>query len=240
MSDSWKRAKRKRWTCETAATHLERGIKLWGTAAMSSIDLDSNQQQISVRDRETLIDVARSSIRSGLGCGDQPVIEPTAFADALRALRASFVTLRIGADLRGCIGSVEACRPVVVDVAENAFAAAFRDPRFPPLRHFEYPTLTIQISVLGPLEPLRFASEADLLKQMREGTDGLEIEFGRFRGLLLPSVWEQLPDKRQFLRTLKIKAGLPATFWSRRMNVYRFTTESFGRKPTAFSETANE
>lgn len=181
-------------------------------------------------DRETLFDVAEASIRSGLRTGEPPLIDPTGYAEGLRDRRACFVTLRIGADLRGCIGSLEARRPLLIDVAENAFQAAFRDPRFPPLRPYEFPGLTIQISVLSAMEPLKFASEVDLLAQIRPGKDGLEIELGTQRGLLLPSVWEQLPDKHQFWQALKMKAGLPTTAWSQQMCVSRFTTESFGRQ----------
>ena len=203
---------------------------------MFSTDVKTNTLELSFRDRETLLGVAQASIRSGLCSGEPVVVEPAAFAESLRDPRASFVTLRIDGELRGCIGSVEACRPLVVDVVDNAYNAAFRDPRFPPLRPFEFPMLTVHISVLSPMEPLRFAGEADLLEQIRPGMDGLEIEYWTRRGLLLPSIWELLPDKRQFLQTLKMKAGLPATFWSQRMNVNRFTTESFGRQVTSLPD----
>lgn len=203
---------------------------------MFSIDANTNQQQISARDRDTLLDVAQSAIRSGLASGDRLKIEPILFAAAVRAPRASFVTLRLDAELRGCIGSVEACLPLIVDVAENAFNAAFRDRRFTPLRPLEFPLLTVHVSVLSPMEPLTCASEADVLAQIRTDTDGLVIEYGTHRGLLLPSVWELLPDKRQFLQALKLKAGLPVTFWSPRTNVYRFTTESFCRKATSLPD----
>jgi AmmeMemoRadiSam system protein A len=203
---------------------------------MYSTDIKAHHQPMSSRDRETLLDTAQSSIRLGLVSGDRPVIDPTVISVALRNPQASFVTLHIEDELRGCTGSVEARRPLIVDVADNAFNAAFRDPRFPPLRPFEFPMLTVDISILSMMEPLRFAGEADLLEQIRTGTDGLEIEYGTYRGLLLPSVWELLPDKRQFLRTLKMKAGLPARFWSHRMKVYRFTTESFGHNMTSLPD----
>jgi len=122
---------------------------------------------------------------------------------------------------------VKVRRPLVVDVAENAFNAAFQDLRFTPLRAAEFPLLTIHISVLGPMEPLLCASEADLLEKMRVGEDGLEIEYEAHRGVLLPSVWDQLPDKQLFLQMLKMKAKIPPRFWSRRINLHRFTTESF-------------
>jgi hypothetical protein len=202
---------------------------------MLSTDIQSHSGTISTEDRATLLDVAQSSIRSGLHTGRPLVVDPASFADAIRTLRASFVTLRIGDQLRGCVGSVKARRPLVVDVAENAFNAAFQDPRFTPLRAAEFPMLTIHVSVLSPMEPLVCSSETDLLDQIRAG-DGLEIEYGAYRGLLLPSVWEQLPDKQLFLQMLKMKAGIPTTFWSQHINVYRFTTESFGRKATPYPD----
>lgn len=196
---------------------------------MSSIDIQAKEGKISPEDREVLLDIGETSIRHGLRTGQPLEIDPAGFSDAARAPRASFTTLRIGAQLRGCVGSVKARRPLVVDVAHNAFNAAFEDPRFQPLRAAEFPMLTIHISVLTPMESVPCTSEADLLRKMRVGMDGLEIEYGGCRGVLLPSVWEQLPDKHLFLQMLKMKAGIPPTFWSQRINVYRFTTESFGR-----------
>ena len=205
-------------------------------AAMLSTDIKSNDREFSLGDREVLLDVAQSSIRFGLRAGRPPEVDPTLFADRLRTSRDTFVTLHIDAELRGCVGSVDARRPLVVDIAENAFNAAFRDPRFPPLRSSEFAMLTIHISILSPVKPLEFTSEAHLLEQIRPGTDGLEISYGPHRSLLLPSVWKDLPNKRKFLRTLKLKAGLPATFPSHRMNVNRFTAESFGRRVSSLPD----
>lgn len=203
---------------------------------MLSTNVKSSDREIPTADRQALLDVAQLSIQSGLRSGQPAIVKPAEFSDALREPRASFVTLHIGTELRGCIGSVGARRPLVVDVAENAFNAAFRDARFPPLSPEEYGSLTVNVSVLSPVEPIAFAHEANLLEQVRAGVDGLEIEYGPHHGLLLPSVWEHLPNKRQFLRTLKMKAGLPPTFWARQMSVNRFTTESFGREPSGTGE----
>jgi AmmeMemoRadiSam system protein A len=129
--------------------------------------------------------------------------------------------------LRGCIGHLEATLPLVEDVAENAFSAAFRDPRFPALRDTEYAALELHISVLTPAEPLDCNSESDLLRQMRPYQDGLILAEGLRRGTFLPSVWEQLPEPREFLRHLKRKAGLPDDYWSPSLQIYRYETESF-------------
>ncbi len=116
----------------------------------------------------------------------------------------------------------------MTDVVENAFASAFKDPRFPPLAAAEFDDLEIHISVLSPATPMMFSSEADLLRQLRPGVDGLILEDGPHRGTFLPSVWESLPQPLEFLRNLKMKAGLPADHWSDRVRVYRYQTESFG------------
>ncbi len=141
--------------------------------------------------------------------------------------RATFVTLTIGGHLRGCIGMLEACRPLAEDVAANACAAAFEDSRFPPLTEKEFEKLEIHISVLSPLEEIFFSSEADVLGQIRPGTDGLILQEGFRRGTFLPSVWEELPAKKDFWAYLKQKVGLSANYWSDTVRVFRYTTEYF-------------
>ena len=183
---------------------------------------------MSPEDRATLLDLARRSVAHGLDHGAPLPVDPTGYPEPLRAELAAFVTLHLHGALRGCIGHLEAVQPLVRDVAENAYAAAFRDPRFPPLTRQELQGLAVHISVLAAPEPMTFASEADLLGQIRPGIDGLILTEGRARGTFLPSVWESLPDRRDFLNHLKRKAGLPADHWSDRVQVARYTTESFG------------
>jgi AmmeMemoRadiSam system protein A len=141
--------------------------------------------------------------------------------------RATFVTLTIGGSLRGCIGMLEAVRPMAEDVAANAVAAAFEDPRFAPLSLSEVEQVKISISVLSPPEEITFSSEEDLLEQIRPGVDGLILKEGFNRGTFLPSVWEELPEKNLFFEHLKRKAGLPFGYWSDSIRVYRYTTEYF-------------
>lgn len=145
----------------------------------------------------------------------------------LQEERATFVRLATGGHLRGCIGMLDACRPLAEDVAENARAAAFDDPRFEPLSKEEFENPEIRISVLSPPEKMEFISEADLLAQIRPGVDGLILREGGQRGTFLPSVWEELPDKELFLMHLKMKAGLPSTYWSYSLRIFRYTTEYF-------------
>jgi AmmeMemoRadiSam system protein A len=180
------------------------------------------------RQREILLDIAWQSIHHGLRHGTALEPEPDLFEAPLCDPGASFVTLHADGRLRGCIGSLEAFRPLVRDVAENAFAAAFRDPRFTALTAAEVPGLTLDISVLGAPQELAFSSEQDLLAQIRPHTDGLILEENGKRGTFLPSVWETLPDRAQFLQQLKLKAGLPARHWSDAIRVWRYTAECFG------------
>ena len=184
-----------------------------------------NPPSIPPEDRQTLLQIARSSIRHGLEKGQSLVIKAADYPARLQEDRATFVTLTINDMLRGCIGTLEANRPLVQDVAGNAYAAAFCDPRFPPLAEHEYDKLSIHISVLSPTEPINFNSEEALLKMIRPGIDGLVLQEGRFRGTFLPSVWEQLPDRRDFLRHLKLKAGLRPDYWSDTIEIQRYTTE---------------
>lgn len=179
--------------------------------------------------RDTLLGVAEASIRHGLERGQPLPVTAGDYPQPLRPERATFVTLERSGDLRGCIGSLEAVRPLVEDVAHNAFAAAFSDPRFPPLSASELADLTVGISVLGPAEPMSFESEADLVRQLRPEVDGLILEEKGRRGTFLPAVWSSLPEPHRFLEQLKRKAGLPPDYWSPTLRVARYTTESFAR-----------
>jgi len=186
-----------------------------------------SQHNLDTAERQILLNVARDSIREGLDHGTPLKLIEADYPPVLQAQRASFVTLNLHGELRGCIGHLEAVEPLVQDVADNAFSAAFKDPRFPALREAELADLEIHISVLTPAEPMAFSSEADLLRQLRPGLDGLILEDGWARGTFLPSVWESLPEPREFLAHLKRKAGLPMNHWSAKLRVYRYTTESF-------------
>jgi len=153
------------------------------------------------------------------------VLPPGEFPVELKEERATFVTLTIDGHLRGCIGMLEACRPLAEDVAENAVSAAFHDPRFPPLSQEEFDDLKISISVLSPPQEMNFSSEADLVSQIRPGVDGLILQEGFRRGTFLPSVWEELSEGEMFFKHLKLKAGLSAGYWSDTLRVFRYTTE---------------
>jgi len=142
--------------------------------------------------------------------------------DALARHGATFVTLMRHGELRGCIGTLEAFRELAIDVRENAVAAAFRDPRFLPLQSTELESTSVEVSLLGPSEPVPMVDEKDLLARLRPGIDGVILEHGGRRATFLPQVWESLPEPREFVAGLKRKAGLPVDFWSSRLNVRRY------------------
>lgn len=169
-------------------------------------------------DHELLLGLARDSIAQGLRTGRPLQPNPADFTPELRTPAAVFVTLMLQGRLRGCIGTTEPAAPLVSAVADSAFKAAFRDPRFPALPAEEFAQVRTSISILSPKEPLQFQSELDLIRQLRPGTDGLVIARGQRSATFLPSVWETLPAPEQFLTQLKLKAGLtgaetPAIAW---------------------------
>ena len=165
-----------------------------------------------------LLSLARASIASALG--------QACFVDQsapwLREKGACFVTLKQGGELRGCVGDIEARRSLLEAVTAAARAAAFEDPRFPPLSASELAITRIEVSLLSTLEPMAAFSEAEALKNIRPHVDGLLLESGRHRGIFLPQVWGSAPDARDFLGLLKQKAGLPPDFWSDQIRLYRF------------------
>lgn len=140
---------------------------------------------------------------------------------------ATFVTLMQRGELRGCIGSLQASDPLIDDVSRNALAAAFRDPRFAPLTVDELDTTGIEVSLLSELQPIDFVSEADALNQLRPHIDGVVFECDSHRSTFLPQVWEDLPQPRQFLARLKLKARLPENFWSEGVKLSRYTVSKW-------------
>lgn len=176
---------------------------------------------------QLLLQIARTAISNVLG---QALAQPEPAgqtADVLQASGASFVTLNQQGQLRGCIGSLQAHRPLISDIQANAIAAALHDPRFVPLTLVELDITTVEVSVLSAMQPLPFVSEAHALAQLRPGVDGVVFEFGRYRSTFLPQVWEQLPNTRQFMAHLKHKAGLAPDFWAADIRLQRYTVSKF-------------
>lgn len=168
------------------------------------------------------LDPSRPSAEAAMEATVEAAVE-----SRLQAAGASFVTLTVADDLRGCIGTLEAWRPLADDVAANAQAAAFSDYRFSPVTARELPSLRVEVSVLGTAEPLAAASEAEAIARLVPGRDGLILATDGRRATFLPQVWETLPDPRDFLAHLKRKAGLPADRWPASLALWRYTVRKW-------------
>lgn len=187
-------------------------------------DFEAATKALLERHGTMLLKLAGASIEHGLARGKPVNVDVGSFPAELQANGACFVTLYKDGKLRGCIGSPEAHRPLIDDVAQNAFRAAFHDPRFPNLSENELQELHVSIAVLSPPSPMQFADEAGFISQLRPGTDGLIIQDGRRRALFLPSVWEQLPNREDFVTRLKLKAGMTENHWSETFQAQVFIT----------------
>ena len=179
-------------------------------------------------DQQILLQLAKNSIRHGLESGEMLELNAEDFEGSLQQPRASFVTLRINAALRGCMGSLEATVALAADVTQNAFKSAFKDPRFPPLTSAEVVSLHMDIAVLTSAEPIECDSEKELVQQLRPGVDGVTLMEGTQRSTLIPAAWSHFTSNKQLVQQLKIKAGLPVDYWSETIRFERYQAESFG------------
>jgi AmmeMemoRadiSam system protein B/AmmeMemoRadiSam system protein A len=171
----------------------------------------------------TLLALARGAIARQLGKPAPDTARPSWLAQP----GASFITLKKDKQLRGCIGSLQAHRPLGQDVETNAAAAAFRDPRFKPLTADEYESVSVEVSLLSPMTPFPVESEADALAKLRPGVDGLVFQYGHHTSTFLPQVWDEIPEPRSFLIYLKRKAGLPPDFWDKDVKLFRYTVSKW-------------
>ncbi|WP_374368291.1 AmmeMemoRadiSam system protein B [Piscinibacter sp.] len=174
---------------------------------------------------EALLARARNAIADALG---QPTGPEPGHA-ALAEPGATFVTLRRDGELRGCVGTLAPQRALEHDVRLHALAAAFHDHRFTPLAAWEFQTLAIEVSLIGPSEPIAAASEDEALNAIEPGVDGVTLEYRGRHATFLPQVWEQLPAPADFLAALKRKAGLPEDFWAEALRLSRYRVRKFGQ-----------
>ena len=170
-----------------------------------------------------LLDLARASLLEALNLGRAGEHRESWLDDP----GACFVTLRRSGQLRGCVGSIRAYRPLREDVWRNARAAAFSDTRFAPLEAGEMPEIHLEISLLSEPEPVAVTCEADACRIIRPGSDGVIFEWGQNHSTFLPQVWDQLPDPLDFLAHLKHKAGLPPRFWAPDVRLWRYAVTKF-------------
>jgi len=185
--------------------------------------LPSWSQHMPTEQGQILLAIARNAIAQQFG---QPFSAKTD-APWLQEPGATFITLMQGGELRGCIGSLQAHRSLLEDVKANAVAAAFRDPRFPPLQQADLNNISVEVSLLSPSEPMAFDSEQQALAQLRPKLDGVIFEYGLYRSTFLPQVWEQLPDPKIFMAHLKQKAGLESNFWADSVKLSRYSVSKW-------------
>lgn len=177
---------------------------------------------------DALLELAWTSIRRGLD-GDAPLVpDLTGAPDEVRAPGAAFVTVTVGGDLNGCIGTLDAVEPLGVAVARLAWDAAFADPRLPRLTVDDVPAATVKISVLGALQAVPCATEEELCRSVRPGVDGIVLVAGARRATFLPAVWAALPEPLDFVRHLEAKAGLPRGHWPAHAECFRYEVAEIG------------
>ena len=189
-------------------------------------------EKLTMEEQKVLLHTAREAIEHGVRREKLPPIETGSLTPSLREQGASFVTLTVGGELRGCIGALEAYQPLVEDVREHAVAAAFEDPRFPPLREDELSRIQIEVSRLTRPVPLEYKDAEDLLSKLKPHVDGVIIKDGARRATFLPQVWEKLPVPSDFLDNLCHKMGVGHHYWrNNHLNVFVYQVEEFHEHP---------
>jgi AmmeMemoRadiSam system protein A len=185
-------------------------------------------ENLSVEEKQTLLRLAREALDVAVRGKGLPALDTTKLTPLLRAEGAAFVTLTIDSQLRGCVGALQPYQPLAEDVREHAIAAALQDYRFPPVRPEELPHIHIEVSRLTIPQSLEYKDANDLLAKLRPGIDGVILRDGMRRATFLPQVWEQLPDKEEFLSHLSAKMGATPNLWRmKHLEVQIYQVEEF-------------
>ena len=184
--------------------------------------------KLTQEEKKLLLKLARQALESGVRGQPLPPLDQSTLTPALRADGASFVTLTVRGELRGCIGALEPCQSLAEDVREHAIAAALQDYRFSAVEEHELPQIEIEVSRLSLPEPLDYTTAEDLLARLRPGVDGVILQDGFRRATFLPQVWEKVADKEEFLDHLCMKMGAAADTWRRKhLEVLVYQVEEF-------------
>lgn len=185
-------------------------------------------ESLTAEERQFLLRLARESMEHAVRGQKLPPLDRSALTPRLLEHGASFVTLTIRGQLRGCIGALEAYQPLADDVREHAIAAAQQDPRFPPVDEAELRQIHVEVSRLTAPVPLEYSSAADLLAKLNPRVDGVILKDGYRRATFLPQVWEQIPDPEDFLSQLCAKMGAPRNAWrNTKLQVHVYRVEEF-------------
>jgi AmmeMemoRadiSam system protein A len=184
--------------------------------------------QLTDGEKQTLLRLAREALECSVRGQELPPLQPDSLTPRLLEQGASFVTLTIDGELRGCIGALEAYQPLVEDVREHAIAAALDDPRFHPVVAAELNTIKLEVSRLTAPHPLEYSSSADLLARLRPHVDGVILKSDYRRATFLPQVWEKIPNPEEFLDHLCAKMGAKPNLWrNTKLQVYVYQVEEF-------------
>ncbi len=186
------------------------------------------EDKLTLEEQQTLLHLAREAMEYGVRGKKLPTLDKETLSARLHEQGASFVTLTIRGQLRGCIGALEAYQPLAEDVREHARAAALEDPRFPPVREDELSRIQIEVSRLTRPVPLKYKDAEDLLSKLRPHVDGVILKDGYRRATFLPQVWEKIPDPAAFLNNLCYKMGGSESLWrSKHLDAFTYQVEEF-------------
>ena len=187
-----------------------------------------NEDILTKDEKRTLLELARQALEGGVRGQKPPSLDFQSLPPGLQACGCSFVTLTINGELRGCIGALEACRPLVEDVREHAIAAALQDYRFPVVCPEELLQIKLEISHLTVPVLLEYCCPEDLLTKLRPGIDGVVLRDGSRRATFLPQVWEKLPEPACYLDSLCYKMGAAPDLWRKKhLEVLIYQVEEF-------------
>jgi len=190
------------------------------------------EDKLTLEEQQTLLRLARQAMERGVKGGKIPPLDNASLSPLLREQGASFVTLTVRGELRGCIGALEPYQPLAEDVREHALAAALEDPRFPPVSERELNGISIEVSRLTRPIPLEYQDADDLLSKLRPHVDGVVLKDGFHRATFLPQVWEKIPDPVDFLNNLCYKMGVSQNLWRRKhLDVLTYQVEEFHESP---------
>lgn len=185
-------------------------------------------EPLTDEEKRILLRLAREAMECGVRGKNLPPLDKSSLTKHLLEDGASFVTLTIRGQLRGCIGALEAYQPLVDDVREHAVAAALEDPRFPPVREDELSGINLEVSRLTRPIPLEYKDADDLLSKLRPHIDGVILKDGFRRATFLPQVWEKIPDRASFLNNLCYKMGARDDLWRvKHIDVLTYQVEEF-------------
>ena len=186
------------------------------------------QDKLTLEEQQTLLRMAREAMTFRVKGEALPPLDVSSLTERLRADGASFVTLTMRGELRGCVGALEAYQPLAEDVREHAVAAALEDPRFPPVSERDLRAIQLEISRLTRPHPLEHKDAAELLSKLKPRVDGVILRDDMRRATFLPQVWKKIPQPDEFMDNLCYKVGANYDLWRKKhLEVLTYQVEEF-------------